>query len=82
MAMQKGIKLGGIICQDVLSSIIMSSSKEKLLNFYDQPIDSDIKRYEEIRKLAIGQGEGYTTRCLLDYDCIKNHYRLIAVDLT
>ena len=52
MAMQKGIKLGGIICQDVLSS-----SKEKLLNFYDQLIDSDIKRYEEIRKLAIGQGE-------------------------
>ena len=37
-------------------------------NFYGQPIDSDIKRYKEIRKLAIGQGEDYTTGCLLDHD--------------
>ena len=45
-------------------------------------IDSDTKRYEEIRKLTTGQGEDYTTGCLLDYDYIKNHYRLIAVDLS
>ena len=50
-------------------------------NFYDQPIDSDIKQYEEIRKLITGQGEDYTTGCLLDYDYIRNHYMLIAVDL-
>ena len=49
---------------------------------YDQPIDFDIKRYEEIRKFATGQGEDYTTGCLLDYDYIKNHYRLTAVDLS
>ena len=35
----------------------MSSSMEK--NFYDQAIDSYIKRCEEIRKLKIGQGEDY-----------------------
>ena len=51
-------------------------------NFYHQPINSDIKRYKEIRKLTTGQGEDYTTGCLLDYDYIKNHYRLIAVDLS
>ena len=51
-------------------------------NFYDQAIDSDIKRYEEIRKLTTGQGEDYTTRCLLDYKYIKHHYKLIAVDLS
>ena len=45
-------------------------------------IDSDTKRYEEIRILTTGQGEDYTTGCLLDYDYIKNHYRLIAVDLS
>ena len=50
-------------------------------NFFDQPIDSDIKRYEEIRKLTTEQSEDYTTGCLLDYDYIKNHYRLIAGDL-
>ena len=44
-------------------------------NFFDQPIDSDIKRYEEIRKLTTEQSEDYTTGCLLDYDYIKNHYR-------
>ena len=49
-------------------------------SFYDQAIDSDIKRYEKIRKLTTGQGEGYTTGCLLGYDYIKNHYRLIAVE--
>ena len=51
-------------------------------NFYDQPIDSDIKRYKEIRKVATGQGEDYTTRCLLDYNYIKNHYKLIPIDLS
>ena len=30
-------------------------------NFYDQPIDSDIKQYKEIRKLTTGQAENYTT---------------------
>ena len=48
-------------------------------NFYGQAIGSNIKRYEEIRKLTTGQGEDYTTECLLDYDYIKSHYRLIAV---
>ena len=43
---------------------------------------SNIKRYKEIRKLITGQGKDYTTGCLLDYDYIKNHYRLIAVDLS
>ena len=51
-------------------------------NFYDQPIYSDTKRFEEIRKLTTGQGEDHTTGCLLDYDHIKNDYRLIAVDLS
>ena len=51
-------------------------------NFYDQPINSDIKRYEEIRKLTTGQGEYHTTGCLLDYNYIKNHYRLIKVHLS
>ena len=51
-------------------------------NFYDQTINSEIKLYEEIKKLTTAQGEDYTTGCLLDYDFIKNHYRLIADDLS
>ena len=49
-------------------------------NFYDQPIDSDIKRYKEIRKLTTVKVEDYTTRCLLNYGYTKDHYRSIAVD--
>ena len=50
--------------------------------FYNQPIGFDIKPYEEIRKLITEQGEDYTIRILSDFDLIKNHYRLIAVDLS
>ena len=48
-------------------------------NFYDQPMDSDIKRYEEIRKLKTRQDEVYTTGYLLDYEYVKNHYKVTAV---
>ena len=50
-------------------------------NFYDQAIESDKNWYKEIRKLTTGQEDDYTTRWLLDYDYIKNHDRLTAVDL-
>ena len=40
-----------------------------------------LKRYEEIRKLPTKQGEYYTTGCLLDYEYIKNHCKLITVHL-
>ena len=48
----------------------------------DQSINADIKQYEEIKKLTTGQGEDYTNGCLLDFYFIKNHYRLIIVDLS
>ena len=51
-------------------------------NFYDQPINDLIKQYDEIRKTAIGQGDDYTTRFLLDCHYFKDHYRLIIVDLS
>ena len=50
-------------------------------NFYDQPISDEIKKYDEIRKIATGKGDDSTTGCLLDHQYFKNHYRLIAVDL-
>ena len=51
-------------------------------NFYDQRVDLDIKQYEEIKKLTTGQSEGYTTGYFLNYEYIKNHYRLIKVNLS
>ena len=36
-------------------------------NFYGRPINDPIKHYDEIRKIATGKGDDYTTGCLLDY---------------
>ena len=41
-----------------------------------------IKQYKEIRKIETGQGDDYATGCLLDYQYFKDHYNLIAVDLS
>ena len=43
-------------------------------NFDYQAIDSDIKRYEEVRKLITGQGEDYTTGCLFSIRWISSYY--------
>ena len=51
-------------------------------NFYDQPINNQIKKYDEIRKFATGLRDDYTTGCLLDYQYFKGHYQFIAVDLS
>ena len=51
-------------------------------NVFDQPINNMIKTYENIRKIAIGQGDDYTTGCLLDYPYFKDHYKMIAIDLS
>ena len=51
-------------------------------NFYDQAINDSIKRYNEIRKILTGQGDDYTTGCLLDFACSNKKYRLIAADVS
>ena len=51
-------------------------------NFYDNPIESDIEKYRELKKVMIGKGEDSTTGSLLDYNYFKKHYKLVAVDLS
>ena len=51
-------------------------------NFYHQPINDSIKQYDEIRKRSKGQGNDYTTGCLLDCSCFRKNHRLIAADLS
>ena len=50
--------------------------------FFDQPIKNNKTTYESIRKNATGQGDDYTTGCLLDYPYFKDIYKVIAVDLS
>ena len=51
-------------------------------NIFDQPINSMTKTYENIIKITTGQGDNYTTGCLLDYPYFKNLYKIIAIDLS
>ena len=51
-------------------------------NLFHQPINSMNKIYGNIRKILIGQGDDYTVGCLLDYSYFKDHYKMIAIDLS
>ena len=51
-------------------------------NFFDQPIKNNKVTYENNRKIATGQGDDYTTGCLLDYIYFKNYCKMITVDLS
>ena len=43
-------------------------------NFFDHPVKNDDRADDSIRKIATGQGQDYTTACLLDYVYFKNYY--------
>ena len=51
-------------------------------NFVDQPRNKDFKTYQNIGKIATGQGDDCTSGCLLDYPYFKENYKMIAVDLS
>ena len=51
-------------------------------NLFDQPINRMTKTDENIRKIATGQRDNYATGCLLDYSYFKDHYKMIAIDLS
>ena len=50
-------------------------------DFFDQPVKSNLRPYDNIQRIAIGQGDDYTTACLLDYNYFNNYYEMIAIDL-
>ena len=43
-------------------------------NFFDQPIKNNKITYDNIRTIATGQGDDYTTGCLLDYPYFADTY--------
>ena len=51
-------------------------------NNYDNPIESDIEKNSELKKVMIGKGEDYTTGSLLAFNYFDKHYKLVAVDLS
>ena len=53
--------------------------KEK--HFFDQPVKIYVVTYVNIQKIATGQGDDWTTCCLLDYNFFENYNKMIAIDL-
>ena len=51
-------------------------------NLFDQPVKSDMRTYDNIQKIGTGQRDDYATGCLLDYPYFREHYQLIAKDLS
>ena len=51
-------------------------------NFFDQPVKDNLITYDNIRKIATGQGDDYTNVCLLGCRYFKNYYKMIAIDLS
>ena len=70
-----------------IHTVLSSKSRNKKIvmdvkNFFDHPVKSDMITYDNIRKIATGQGDDYTIGCLLDYNYFKKHYKMIAIDLS
>ena len=51
-------------------------------NVFDKPINSMNKTHENIRRIATGKRDDYTTGFLLDYPYFKENYKMIAIDLS
>ena len=51
-------------------------------NVFDQPIKNNFKTYENIRKIGTGNGDDYTTDCLLDYSYFQKNYKMAGIDLS
>ena len=51
-------------------------------NVSNRVTNSDLKTYENIINITTGQGDDYTTGCLLNYSYFKNCYKMIAIDLS
>ena len=49
--------------------------------FFDQPVRNGLITYDNIRKIATGEGDDFTAVCLLNYDYFKK-YKIIAIDLS
>ena len=43
---------------------------------------NDTRTYDNIRKMATGQGDDYVTVCFIDCVCFKKYFKMIAIDLS
>ena len=51
-------------------------------NLFYWPVKNDLRRYDNIQQISTGQGDDYTTSCLLDYNYFKEYFKMIVIDLS
>ena len=51
-------------------------------DFFDQPVKSNIRTYDNIRKIKTGQGDDYRTGSFLDNNYFNKHQKMIAIGLS
>ena len=51
-------------------------------NVFDQPVKNNLRTYDNIRKIAIGQGDDYITGVLLDYNYFNDYYKMKEIGLS
>ena len=51
-------------------------------DFFDQPVENDLRAYDSIQKITTAQVDVYVTGCLLDDNYFKKFYEMIAIDLS
>ena len=51
-------------------------------NFFDQPVKSDLRTYDNVWNISTGQGDDYTAGCLLDYNYFTKYYKMRAIYLS
>ena len=52
------------------------------INFFDKPIKNNIKIQKTIRKTAAVEEDVYAIGCSLNYPCLKENHKLIAIYLS
>ena len=50
-------------------------------NFFNEPVNNDLRAYDKIQKIVIRQEDDYKTGCLLDNPYFKGNYKMIEKDL-
>ena len=56
--------------------------RNRWTKLFDKPAKDNLITSDNIRKMAAGQGDDYTTNCLLYYPYFKNFFKMIIIDLT
>ena len=51
-------------------------------NVFDQPVKSDMRTHDNIRKIVTGQGDKYEIGSLLDHKFFNEQYEMVAIDLS